>query len=187
MPKAPASRQWTTCLKIPSDSTSDTAPALDPGWCQAKGINPCAPRVARLLKDKVVTLIRALRSIRGFEAFHFLVHDRESGVPTTPDDHAAYIHLRLFFMKPTSLPVERLEAEGFVFTQPIEVEQKTMAGVDLGRISGGLDTATQLLNAQSAWVLDFIAAHEWTDDAEIVRQTRQYLHYFANMLQVSAS
>ncbi|MES2179828.1 MAG: hypothetical protein V4550_18350 [Gemmatimonadota bacterium] len=181
MKKLAASREWVTFLRVPEPSTTDKVPALEPAWCQARGINPAAPVVIRLLRNEVLPLVRYLERKRGLVGYHFLVHDRQSGVPTTEDDRGAYIHLRLVFKKAINLKV----ASNFGMTRPATTGQTEIGGVDLSLIPGGLKTANQLLNAQSAWVLAFIEAHAWKDDADMVRQTRQYLHFFANMLQIN--
>jgi len=194
-----ASRDWVTFLRVPEPSTTDLVPALEPVWCQARGINPAAPNVIRLLRDKVLPLVRGLEKKSGLVGYHFLVHDRLSGVPTTEDDHGAYIHLRLVFKKGYEFdkyiagwtlghraPGQATpQSMAFVMTRPAATGQTEIGGVDLGLIPGGLVKANHLINLQSAWVLAFIEAHAWRDDADMVKQTRQYLHYFANMLQIN--
>jgi len=177
------SRDWATFIRIPEPSTSDAAPRLDPQWCAARGINPAAEVVLRMVKDEVVPLIRWLEKNHGLEGFHFLIHDRESGVPTIEGDHGAYIHLRLFFNQPKGLDLGNYPK--CVLTRPNDERREPFAGLDM-RIVKNQDVsgAWELLNQQSAWVLRLLEAHEWTDGADIVRQVQQYLHFFGNMCQM---
>lgn len=175
-----SSREWATFLRIPPPNTSNLVPALDPGWCAARGVNTGAEVVLRLLRDYVVPAIRHYEQ-RGLVGYHFLVHDRQSGVPTTEEDHSAYIHLRLSFKKSVTLH----EREGFVMTQPVSTKgQTSIGGLDMAMIKHGLPSAEILINMQSAWVLALVAAHTWDDDANMVRQVLQFGHFFANMTQM---
>ncbi len=178
------SRDWSTCIRIPDANTSDTALRLDPQWCAARGINSGAEVVLRMIKDEVVPLIRWLEKKHGLEGYHFLIHDRQSGVPTTEGDNAAYIHLRLFFKKPKNLDLGNYPK--CVLTRPNDERREPFAGLDI-RIVKNQDVlgAWELLNQQSAWVLRLLEVHEWADGADIVRQVQQYGHFFANMTQMA--
>jgi hypothetical protein len=177
------SSDWSTCIRIPDPSTSDTVPRLDPQWCAARGINPMSEVVLRMIKDDVSPLIRWLEKKHGLEGFHFLVHDRQSGVPTVEGDNAAYIHLRLFFKKPKS----KLDLNPrCMFTRPNDERREPFAGLDMRIVkSQNISMGWELLNQQSAWVLRLIEAHEWTDGGDIVRQVQQFGHFFANMTQMT--
>lgn len=174
-----ASREWSTFFRIPLPNTTDQALALDPGWCDAKGVYSGSAVVLRLLKGKVAPLLHNLRN-SGLKSFHFLIHDRQSGVPTTEDDKAAFIHLRLFFKRAVHLDLTVL---GFEMTAP-SGKMTEIGGLDLSMVSGGVRRAVDLINMQSAWVINVLTNHNWKDDGEMVRQMRQFLHYFANMTQM---
>lgn len=197
--------EWATFLRIPPPSTSDKVPALDPAWCAARGVNTGAEVVLRLLRDEVVPLVRQLERKHGLKSYHFLVHDRQSGVPTTEDDHGAYIHLRLVFkraidlynkvglsgMSSASFPgnVSFVQRYPFEMTRPVDSSgQTSIGGIDLNLIVGGemsmLQRAGRLIELQSEWVLALIEAHRWTDDADMVRQVLQFGHFMSNMLQM---
>lgn len=199
------SREWATFLKIPPPATTDIVPALDPGWCAARGVNADAAVVLRLLRDEVVPLIRHLERKHGLKSYHFLVHDRQSGVPTTEDDHGAYIHLRLKFKRAINLykkvglsswlksqlpgTVSYIQRYPFEMTRPVDSSgQTSIGGIDLSIIKGGeismLERAGRLIELQSEWVLALIEAHAWRDDADMVRQVLQFGHFFANMLRM---
>ncbi len=178
-----AARDWSTFLRIPEPGTSDLAPALDPGWCAASGVNPGAEVVLRLLRDEVSPLLYELLLNRGLSRYHFLVHDRLSGVPTTEKDHSAYIHLRLWFRDPIVLELSAFPK--FEMTRSVTGETSAIAGIDLALLtSKSVAIAVEIIELQSQWVIRLISEHTWKDDAEMVRQVRQFLHYFGNMLQM---
>lgn len=137
----------------------------------------------RLLRDEVVPLIRSLKRL-GLASYHFLIHDRHSGVPVATD--GSYIHLRLSFKKPQVLDV----GGKFEMTRPVDTTtQATVSGID-GTLLVGKDpqarmkTFTRLLELQSEWALALIEAHNWKDDADMVRQVLQFGHFLSNMLQM---
>lgn len=177
------SRDWATFLPIQEPNTNDKVSALDPGWCLASGVYPGADVVLRLLRDEVLPLVRHLERRHGLIAYHFLVHGRLSGVPTVETDNGSYIHLRLTFKKPKE-SLDLVHSPRFVMTRSV-----TNGGVP-GGIDGSLVSVAacaKLINAQSAWVLALIEAHRWKDDALMVRQVQQFLHFFSNMLQIKVN
>lgn len=185
--------EYTVCLPIPAANTTDVASGADPLWCVAIGVYPGADVVLRQLRDQVLPFVRFMET-HDLEGFHFLVHDRNSGVPTSPDDHGKYIQLRLRFFRPkwqTWMESRLVEPfSKFIMLRPVTEEQTHIAGVDLRLIAGGktdaarVRIANSLIDAQSALVLRFIEAHQWTDDAMMVRQMKQFWHLLANMTQI---
>lgn len=179
------SRQWSTFLRIPEPNTSDFVPVLDPGWCAARGVNPAAEVVLRLLRDEVLPLIRALEKRHGLESYHFMIHDRTSGVPTDEKDRSAFIHLRLFFKKLKKDFYLEFSTK-FEMTRPTSgAQQESVGGIDSELIDA--HSFSRLLHMQSAWVLALVEAHDWSksDVGSMVRQCLQFGHYFSNMLQMS--
>lgn len=177
------SRKWETFLPISQFYTSDAAPAFDSAWCTAAGVNPSSEIVLRLLRDKVLPFVRDLQDNHHLLSYNFLVHDRNSGVPTDEKDHGAYIHLRLSFYQPRTLK----NKDGFVMTRPIPAHHdKTIAGVNLDLFKNrNINEVWLLINKQSEWVLTFIEAHTWKYDVAMVQQVKQFGHFFCNMLQMS--
>lgn len=48
-----------------------------------------------VLRFKAKPMIFQLRDKGTIEWFCFLIHDKKSGVPTSPDDNNAYVHIRV--------------------------------------------------------------------------------------------
>lgn len=180
-------KSWATFIRIPSPSTSDSVMTLDPTWCAARGIHPGAEVVLRLLRDHVLHMVRYLEEKRGLVSYHFLVHDRDSGVPTK--EPGAYIHLRLEFKRPVVLHIGNTRTSHFEMTMPLPDahKQASVGGIDMTMIVGGVPAANRLIDLQSQWVLALVEAHHrWSDDGAMVRQVQQFLHFYSNMLQMVA-
>jgi len=176
------SSSWVTFLRIPEPNTNDIVPALDPGWCVASGVYPGAEVVLRLLRDEVLPLIKNCEKLL-LTGYHFLIHDRLSGVPTTENDKSNYIHLRLNFKQPTELKLSNYPR--FEMTRPAATGQTSVGGIDLIIVKNqDLEKVNRLIELQSEWMLALIDAHEWKDDALMVRQVKQFLHFTANMAQM---
>ena len=183
---------WDTFLRIPDPATSDEVPVAEDGWLDAKGVSPAAPAILRLLQREVVPLIRRLenRSMRQISGYFFLIHNRESGVPTTADDRSAYIHMRLYFCGVRSrAAVQKLLGGEWVMTRAIYDEGTSIAGIDPKFIRGGsVDAIREILKKQSELALQIVRTY--TDDVDplaLIGQVRQCLHYLSNMLQMRVS
>jgi hypothetical protein len=139
-----------------------------------------------LLRTLVAPLIRDLRARNLIGWFSFLVHDRNSGVPTTPNDEAVYLHLRL----------ERLDGVDFdtlvsalpqacVFTQAVAaVDARSLEPADhTALVVPEVATGWALFGASSEWALDFACAHR-NDRSVPLNNLRQFLHYLGNQLLI---
>jgi hypothetical protein len=181
-----SSKNWDTFLIIPTPNTTDEASVADADWLSARGVEPGSPVVLQLLRKQVLPLIRWLEDRHGLDWYFFLVHDRASGVPTTEKDKNPYIHLRLVFKKPMRSLLELLHqrAPRFEMTMPVTDGDK-IAGIDEEILRGNIHDARRLIGQQSEWVLDLLEAHERdADPLVLVKQVRQFGHYFSNMLQM---
>ena len=197
---------WVTFVKISEANVLDKPLALDANWCAARGVNPSDEIVLQLLRDVVSPFISYLKRRRGLERWHFLVHDRASGVPTTEDDKGAYLHLRLVFKHSINLnekenllsePTRPLPGQvsffppvwhRFEMTRKVEGRTTEIGGIDLDLIKNrDVTWAWKFIDRQSEMVLEFINAHDWNkqDTGAMVRQTLQFWHYFSNMLQMN--
>jgi hypothetical protein len=189
--RSPAALEWATFLPLVAPNVNDQAQGLDPVWCYAKGIYPGADAVFRGLRDDVSPLIKCLKQSGVLAGFHFLIHDRNSGVPAEASD-GAYIHLRLRFKKPTAtfFDMIRRKFRRFQMTRPVVARQDAIAGFDLRIVKGGktnvdkVKLINRLIDQQSEWMLALVDAHEWKDDVLMVHQARQFLHLFSNMTQI---
>jgi hypothetical protein len=166
------SKIWDTFLPIANPATSDKPP-LDSDWLLAHGISDGAPLVLAHVRDDVLPLIRTLERANKLAWYMFLVHDLKSGVPTTPDDKSAYVHLRLVFKR-----TERADVlpEAWLMSKPMK------PGYD---VDGELP---RLIGYQSECVLRMVETLKG-DGSEMsaLKQMRQFLHYFANMTQMKVA
>lgn len=140
----------------------------------------------RTLRTKVAPLVHDLRSRNLVGWFSFLVHNHDSGVPTTPDDASAYLHLR--FERLPGVDHNTVVAalpDYCVLTQAgPPVDERSLQPADhTAFIAPEVATGWGLFGASSEWVLDFACAHR--DDRSVPSvNLRQFLHYFGNQLLV---
>ena len=178
------SKQWTACLPIGASLKSAEVPEADLAWLATRGIEGEALSVLRLLRRQVLPLVRKLEKKRGLVGYHFLVHDRTSGVPCPPEDSAAYIQMRLWFKR--GVDGEKIFAAPWCYAYAIdEVPAAQIAGDGERAIDGGAEASWWILNEQAAWYLALIESfYADVDDIVVLKHVRQFLHYFANMAQM---
>ena len=142
---------WETFLRVADPSTADPAPDADPAFLVSRGIEVEAPIVLRHMRRDVLPLVRRLERWFGLEWFCFLVHDLESGVPTSTEGR--YIHLRLSFreLKSRRQVLQMLPA-------PWVMTRKFVAGEIGGTDSKIIDVrdAWRFIGRQSDLYLDLI-------------------------------
>jgi hypothetical protein len=168
---------WETFLRIDRQATSDNPPVADAEWLRSKAIEPGAPIVLGHLRRDVLPFVRELEREGTLEWYSFLVHGYRSGVPTTPEDASSYVHLRF-----RSSGAQHLTPPGWLWTRNCE----------LGEIAGlsAIDTAQawRLIGEQSKLFLDFLAQYgPEVDDLVVLKELRQFMHFFANMSQMVVS
>ena len=155
-------------------------PELDPAWLAARGIDPGAPFVLQCLRDEVLPLVRRLEREGALAWYSFLVHGYASGVPTVPDDRRNFVHLR-FVARSGVAP--QLPA-GWLFTRQQALSTE-IAGIRTSALAD-VEAVWRLIGAQSEWVLALIEQHKDADVLDLLRNTRQFLHFFVNMTQMTA-
>lgn len=138
------------------------------------------------MRENILPLVRRLEAADVIEWYSFLIHDGTCGVPTTPDDKALYIHLRLSLSpvaKDTDLAAA-LQAP-WEMTRPAPLSRE-IAGFDASAFDDGdLDPMWWMIGEQSALMLKFVEHHSpSTDAAQLLKHIRQFLHFFANMSQM---
>lgn len=137
-----------------------------------------------IVRFQIHPLVSELRDVGIIEWYAFLVHDRFSGVPTTPDDDGLYYHVTLGLA--AGVEPERLLyalPAWCVMTRKMAVTME-IQGIDRSALRGdAIEEAWRIIGAQSEWFLDLLDAHK--PDREVdYRQVAQFLHYFANMAQL---
>jgi len=142
-----------------------------------------------MLRTEVAPLVHDLRGRNLIGWFSFLVHDRASGVPTTPEDPAAYLHLR--FERLTGVDYNTLVAalpDYCVFSQPVRlVDELSLQPADhTALVAPEVATGWALFGASSEWALHFACAHR--DDRSLpMNNLRQFLHYLGNQLLIGVT
>lgn len=176
-------KNWETFLRVQNLTLTDEPPALDEAWMIPRGVDPLSPAVLKHLRDDVAPLVTELLEVGALDGYHFLVHAFPL-VPTTAEDTAPYIHLRLEFAEDEN--AEELLSElpaGWRFSRCWEKGE--IAGVDGNTLDVG--SRWDLLQRQSEWLLDLVLSHKDVDLGTLVKHTRQYLHFFANMTQMKVA
>ena len=120
--------------------------------------------------------------------YHFLIHNKESGVPTSEDDDNAYLHIRFEPKNPddflNSLP------DYCVMTRKVNrkwVEQISIGkGItfDTSRLKHEkIEEVWRIIGEQSEWFINMLNISK--EDVEIsILHVNQFLHYFSNMAQM---
>lgn len=181
-----------TFLPVAEPIKGDLAPEGDPTYLAARGVEPEAPAILRQIRDDVLPLVRRLEAY-GLEWYSFLIHSYQSGVPTTPEDPKAYIHLRLSFklyqdgmtdpahLKP-HLP------ERWLMTRKIELSREIAGVYPATLVDDDIERAWWMIGEQSVWLLSLIEQHKAdADGLALTRHVRQFLHYFANATQMKVA
>lgn len=173
---------WESFWPLPDPLQMDRIAEFDPSWLAMRGIDPGAPAVLACLRDQVLPLVRKLESAKTLDWYSFLIHGYASGVPTTPDDRRNFVHFRFV----TKRLVTPQLPPGWLFTQKRQLSTE-IAGVQMAALAtGDCDGAWRLIGAQSAWVLAFIEQHKNADMRDLIVHTKQFLHFFVNMTQMTA-
>lgn len=176
------SRVWRTFLKIDSSLLKNKAPVADALWLAQQGMNESSPIVLELLREHVVPMYEAIKP--EIEWVWFFVHNRDSGVPTTEDDKAAYLDITIVLRSHLVVSTIGLDAP-FVMTRPDKLSAQC-AGWDLKQLNkGGVEIVHALHNMQARMLLQFIAGfNKDADTMTILKHLRQYMHYLANVTQM---
>ena len=125
-----------------------------------------------LLRFQIRPLINRLRDERLINWYCFLIHNRESGVPTSADDRNAYFHLR-FDLKKSTNKIDFLP-DYCVMTRKVDRTRiESITGVDKSLLKDN--------QIEEAWKI--IGAVFCT----ISPVPSQFLHFFFNMVSVRAT
>lgn len=139
-----------------------------------------------LLRSHVAPLVRSLLKEGIINWYSFLVHGRQSGVPTSEADDGKYLHLRMALTNPAAEDelVRRLP-DYCVMTRKMEVPN--LASLDAIDISFLADSRVELgwkiLGESSEWVLQLLDSHD-PQKSVPPQNVAQFLHYLGNQLFV---
>lgn len=136
-----------------------------------------------ILRTKVIPLIDVLKAKRIINWYSFLVHDRESGVPTTAKDKMPYVHLRFELAAEQELDDLKKKLPDYCVMTRRMPPPGDMSGVDFSRIEqSDLALGWKILGESSEWVLEMVRAQKRGKKVSI-QNVNQFLHYIGNQTQ----
>jgi len=143
-------------------------------------------RVCTMIRFKLYPLISNLRQKKIINWYHFLIHNRRSGIPTTENDNNAYFHIRVALRKDVKSKDFRDSLPNYcVMTRKIERERvESISGINKSLLRNEeIEEAWRIIGEQSEWLINMLNIHK--EDIEIpFQQIAQFLHFYANMTQL---
>jgi len=140
-----------------------------------------------LLRTRISPLIRDLQDASLITWFAFLVHNRQSGVPTEENDQGIYVHLRLEAGPGVNIDdlVGKLP-EWCTMTRKMPTPPRTkLDNCDVSFFRGGrVENGWRVLGEGSAWILSMLESHD-PDKPIPPQNVSQLLHYIGNSLFAS--
>lgn len=167
MKKPDLDQLWETFIKIPTEE-------------EPISLND----VYDTIRFKIYPVISRLRDSHILDWYCFLIHNRNSGVPTSEGDDNPYFHIR-FELRENINPNDFLPSY-CVMTRKVRNEQvESITGVDKSLLKNEeIEEAWRIIGEQSEWLLDMLNIHK--EDADIPpEQIGQFLHFYANMTCVA--
>ena len=168
MEKPDLSKMWETFIKIPTDDNRMRFNVL-----------------CNHIRSKICPMISRLKDKGMINWYCFLIHDRNSGVPTSEDDKNPYFHIR-FALRRDINPNEFLSSlpNYCVMTRHIERRLESITGINKSIIKNEeIEEAWRIIGEQSEWLLEMLNIHK--EDIDIpLQQIAQFLHFYANMTQL---
>lgn len=141
-----------------------------------------------LLRSKVAPLVRHLLDAEIIDWYSFLVHNRDSGVPTSEDDHGVYVHLRMG-LTDTSSESELLDQLSSICQMTRKMTVPTPPSLDRVDIrtlkNDKAEQGWRVLGEASEWVLQMLNSHDPNKPVP-PQNVAQFLHYIGNQLLVKA-
>jgi hypothetical protein len=142
-----------------------------------------------MLRSVVAPLIKDLTQKGAINWYCFLVHGRESGVPTSEEDNGLYVHLRMALTASSNEAEFIKQLPSFChFSRKMSMPNPpSLDKVDIQSLAKGqVEQGWEVLGESSEWVLKMLDAHD--PNKPIPRQNvAQFLHYIGNQLLVEAA
>lgn len=144
-----------------------------------------AEKVIHMIRVELHPLIILLKNEKIIKWYSFLIHAKESGVPTTADDRNLYFHLRFGLKEEVNpellnkrLPDACLDMKGEKIRQ---IRPSEIAGVNKSLLKNEeIEEAWRIIGGQSEWVIDMLSIYK--EEIEVpVDQVRQFMHFYPNM------
>jgi len=127
--------------------------------------------------------IRNLKQREVINWYHFLIHNRKSGVPTTEDDENLYFHIRVALEKDVEPKDFRESLPDYcIMARPIERRLESIAGIDKSLIKNEeIEEVWRIIGEQSEWIINMVNIHK--ENVEIpIPQITQFMHFYLNMI-----
>ena len=140
------------------------------------------------IRSKIHPMISHLKNNDMINWYCFLMHNRESGVPTTEDDNNPYWHIR-FEPKQDMNPKDFLP-KYCVMTRKVKFEWVADISIGRGEVmdksllkNGEIEEVWRIIGEQSEWLLSLLDIYK--EDVKITsKQVSPFLHYYSNMTQL---
>ncbi len=137
-----------------------------------------------LLRAKVIPIVNDLRDRDVINWYCFLVHNRQSGVPTTDTDQGFYVHLRLGLTENAAERQLISELPSYcMMTRRMPVPTSgSLDNIQIDALRNGeVEYGWRILGEGSEWILKMLGDHD--ERARIPPQNAgQFLHYIGNAL-----
>ena len=136
-----------------------------------------------IMRSQLCPLISRLKDKDIINWYSFLIHNRQSGVPTSEDDTSFYFHIR-FDLRKTINPKDFLP-DYCVMTRKVErTAIENISGINKFLLKGEqIEEAWKVIGEQSEWVMNMLNIHKEDTDVP-TDQIAQFLHYYFNMTQL---
>ena len=141
-----------------------------------------------MIRFQVFPIVSKLMSEGTIEWYSFLVHNRESGVPTTKEDDNAYFHVRVSFRDGYVVSKEEFNKLLPDYCQKHLTRQcpgvESISGIEKSALrNGDIAEAWRIIGEQSEWVMSVLEIHR--EGVQVsTKQIAQFLHYYSNMTQL---
>ena len=167
MKKPNLDQMWETFIKIPIEHNTLT-------------LND----IYDTIRSKIHPMISRLRDKGILNWYCFLIHSRNSGVPTSEDDDDPYFHVRLELGK--NVTAHDYLPSYCVMTRKIQRRQvQSIDGIDKSLLKNEeIEEAWRIIGEQSAWVVEMLNIHKNNIDIT-ASQVGQFLHHYFNMTCVA--
>ena len=146
-----------------------------------------------IMRFKIYPLVTDLKKKGVINWYHFLVHDKTSGVPTTPDDNNLYYHIRVSLAEDIKYEdFESLLPDYCTKTRQCKIESVDHIVIAIKSDGSTIDFDTALLESegieeiwqftgeQSEWLLNMLHAYKKSVDVPS-QHVFQFVHYYGNM------
>jgi hypothetical protein len=141
-----------------------------------------------IIRNQIYPLVTKLKNDGIINWYCFLVHGKDSGVPTTPDDANLYYHIRFGLKEDIDLTshlpnfcvmTRKIDAS---CVRNISVGQGLTYNIQLMK-DESIEEVWRLIGEQSEWVINLLISFK--DNINVPWQyVGQFLNYYSNMTQL---